>query len=305
MKIGISGGNGDLSSRTIKQLLANGFPPGELVVTSRHPAALKHLNEIGVSVRRADFSDPSSVTEAFTGCDRVLLVSIKDHEFDIVGKEYHAKAVKACVTAGVKHLMYTSAIDAFRSGDDSAFDIHADAERQLEDSGCNFTVIRNGLFIKFLELNLKRVLSDDGIYYTAAGDGRCAWVSKNDIARATAVILTMDSPSTLYTLTGGEAVSLSDVISAVNDHFGTHIVHKSLSPEAYAKHLDDKGVEDVLVVDGLVVDVLEVVKRHMLFFYAHLRSGYFSIVTDDIECLTGQAPEPFIADLELGEREQA
>ena len=28
MKVGISGGNGDLSSRTIKQLLANEFPPG-------------------------------------------------------------------------------------------------------------------------------------------------------------------------------------------------------------------------------------------------------------------------------------
>ena len=76
-----------------------------------------------------------------------------------------------------------------------------------------------------------------GIYYTAAGDGLCAWVSKNDIARATAVILTMDSPAKLYTLTGGEAVSLSDVISAVNDRFGTHFAHKSLSPEDYAKHL--------------------------------------------------------------------
>ena len=34
MKIGISDCNGDLSGRTIKQLLANGFPPGELVVSS-------------------------------------------------------------------------------------------------------------------------------------------------------------------------------------------------------------------------------------------------------------------------------
>ena len=295
MKIGISGGNGDLSGRTIKQLLANGFPPGELVVSSTNPAALTHLNEIGVSVRRADFSDPGSVTDAFTGCDRVLLISMKDHEFDIVGKEYHAKAVKACVTARVKHLMYTSAIAAFRSGDGSPWDIHADAERQLEDSGCNFTVIRNGLFIKPLEWNLNRDVSDDGIYYTAAGDGLCAWVSKNDIARATAVILTMDSPAKLYTLTGGEAVSLSDVISAVNDRFGTHFVHNSLSPEDYtkhlAKHLGDTGVEKAEM-------------RHILFIYAYLRSGYCSLVTDDIECLTGQAPEPFIADLELGERDR-
>ena len=270
MRIGISGGNGDLSSRTVKQLLANGFPPGELVVSSTNPAALTHLNEIGVSVRRADFSDPGSVTDAFTGCDRVLLISMKDHEFDIVGKEYHA---------------------AFRSGDGSPWDIHADAERQLEDSGCNFTVIRNGLFIKPLEWNLNRDVSDDGIYYTAAGDGLCAWVSKNDIARATAVILTMDSPAKLYTLTGGEAVSLSDVISAVNDRFGTHFAHKSLSPEGYAKHLGDTEVE-------------KAEKRHMLFIYAYLRSGYCSLVTDDIERLTGQAPEPFIADLELGERDR-
>ena len=45
----------------------------------------------------------------------------------------------------------------------------------------------------------------------------------------------------------------------------------------------------------------------MLFIYAYLRSqGYCSLVTDDIERADiGQAPEPFIADLELGEREKA
>ena len=85
-------------------------------------------------------------------------------------------------------------------------------------------------------------------------------------------------------------MSLSDVISAVNDRFGTHFVHKSLSPEDYAKYLGYTGVEKAEM-------------RHMLFIYAYLRSGYCSLVTDDIECLTGQAPEPFIADLELGERD--
>ena len=59
-----------------------------------------------------------------------------------------------------------------------------------------------------------------------------------------------------------------------------------------AKHLGDTEVE-------------EAEKRHMLLLYAALRSGYCSLVTDDIERLTGQAPEPFIADLELEEREKA
>ena len=252
MKIGISGGNGDLSNKISKQLLANGFPPSQLVVTSTRPEELADLADRGIDVKKADFSDTASVSKAFTGCDRVLLISIKDHLFDIKGKEYHANAVAGCVSAGVKHIMYTSAIGAFRSGDDLPSDVHADAERQMEDSGCDYTVIRNGAFIEALESKLKIAINEGGIFHSAAADGRCSWVSKSDIARATAIILTLDAPSKLYTLTGAEAVSLPEIIGAVNDLFGTKIIYESMHPDAYAHYFDEKGVE-------------EVVKRHMVF----------------------------------------
>lgn len=287
MRIGISGGNGDLSGRIVSRLIANGHPADQLVVTSRNPHALTKLSKQGVVVKRADFSDFDSVQAAFEGCERVLMVSIKDPLFDIKGKEYHATAVAACAAAGVGHLMYTSAIGAFPYVDGPPLDAHAFVEFQLENSGCEYTVIRNGGYAETLEFDLKNAIeNDDGIWYSSAGDGVVAWTCKDDIAQATAVILTMENPSRLYTLTADVACSFEDVASAVNEKYGTNIRHQHLSPEEYDRYLDAQGLDEVM-------------KKHILFLHVKISEGHCSIATSDIQRLTGRAPNSYMADIDL------
>lgn len=286
MLIGISGGGGDLAQRTIHQLIQNGKPPSQLVVTSRNPEKLKAFMEQGVKVKKADFSDAGSVREAFTGCDRVVLTSIVDPLFDIKGKEYHANAIKACAEAGVKHIMYTSCIGAFLYGDGSPFDVHADAEWQLQNSGCDYTVIRNGLFAEMLEFDLGNAIEDNETWVTVAEDGLTAWVSKDDLARSIAEILKLEAPSRLYTLTGPKAVSHSETVDIVNKRFGTNIIHKSVSPAEYRAHFEAQGEDEVII-------------HHLLHLFLRISEGQCSAVTNDVERLTGRTPTSFIECIDM------
>ena len=282
MRVGISGGSGDLSRRIINELIESGFPTSQLVVGTRSPERLKSLREQGVDVRRTDFSDAASVRAAFGECDRVLLVSIEDPLFDVKGREFHANAIKACAESGVQDLMYTSCVGAFFFGDGSPYDVHADAERHLQASGCRYTILRYDLFADMIEFDLRNAVRlDGGTWLSTAGDGACAWICKADIARSTAAILRLTEPSTLYTLTGDQCLSLTDVVRAVNQRFGTKITHKSVTPNEFDRYYEDRNRD-------------EVEKNHLRTLFSKIAEGHMSIVTNDVERLTGMKPAPFL-----------
>lgn len=287
MRIGISGGGGDLAKRVINQIIQNGLPPSRLVVGSRNPGKLGALSDQGVEVRRVDFSDADSVCTAFAGCERVLLTSIEDPLFDVEGKSYHATAVQACAEAGVKHILYTSAIGAFLYNDGSPYDVHANAEWQLEKSGCDYTVIRNGLFSEMVEFDLRNAIElDDGVWVTLAGEGVTAWINKDDIARSVAVILRLESPSRLYTLTGPVALTHAETVEIVNRRFGMDIVHESVSPDEFFSHFEDLGQDPVIT-------------KHLFHLFSRISEGHCSVVTHDVERLTGMKPASFIEAIQM------
>jgi NAD(P)H dehydrogenase (quinone) len=75
MSIVITGATGQLGGLVVEQLLAAGTPPDTIVATGRDTEKLTALTRVGVTVRRADFADPSTLTDAFAGAETLLLVS--------------------------------------------------------------------------------------------------------------------------------------------------------------------------------------------------------------------------------------
>ena len=63
----ITGASGHLGRLVVEQLLATGTPPDQIVATGRAINALADFADKGVTVRRADFSDPSTLEDAFAG----------------------------------------------------------------------------------------------------------------------------------------------------------------------------------------------------------------------------------------------
>ena len=104
----VTGASGQLGRRVIAHLLqTHRVPAGQIIATTRKPETLADLAAQGVQVRGADFDDPASLVAAFSGAQRLLLVSTD--ALDRPGRrlEQHQAAVAAAVQAGARHVVYT------------------------------------------------------------------------------------------------------------------------------------------------------------------------------------------------------
>jgi NAD(P)H dehydrogenase (quinone) len=71
----ITGASGHLGRLVVDQLLAAGTSPAQIVATGRDVNKLNDLAQDGVTVRRADFADPSTLQDALAGAYAMPLVS--------------------------------------------------------------------------------------------------------------------------------------------------------------------------------------------------------------------------------------
>lgn len=124
-----------------------------IIATTRDPAKLADLADLaarGVDVRAADFNDEASLTKAFSGADRALLVSTDALD---QREAQQLRAVKALEAAGVKHVVYTSVPNP-----ETTLAIvgpsHAVTEKALAASKLDYTVLRNNLHADLLFASL-------------------------------------------------------------------------------------------------------------------------------------------------------
>ena len=135
----ITGASGHLGQLVVDQLLTAGIPPAQIVATGRNIHKLTDIARNGVTVRRADFADPSTFDEAFAGADTMLLVSTTT-----VGERFdnHRNAIDAARRAGVSRIVYTSIVNASTAHE------HRRTEDYLRDSGSAFVILRNGWYLE-------------------------------------------------------------------------------------------------------------------------------------------------------------
>ena len=98
MSLVVTGASGHLGRLTVQALLDRGTEPARIVATARTPEVLDDLAALGVDVRRADYTDPQSLKEAFLGAERLLLIS--SSEFGVRVAQ-HRNVVDAARDAGV------------------------------------------------------------------------------------------------------------------------------------------------------------------------------------------------------------
>jgi NAD(P)H dehydrogenase (quinone) len=74
MKILVTGATGKLGSKVVETLLKT-VPANQLAVSVRNPEKAEGLKARGVEVRQGDFDKPETLDSAFSGIDRLLIVS--------------------------------------------------------------------------------------------------------------------------------------------------------------------------------------------------------------------------------------
>src|SRR5690242_15581610 len=91
MALVVTGANGHLGRRVIDLLLE--AQAGPIIAGTRNPAALADLAARGVTVRKLDFDDPATLTDAFRGADRALLISTDKLDGTDARLRQHERAV--------------------------------------------------------------------------------------------------------------------------------------------------------------------------------------------------------------------
>jgi len=238
MSIVVTGATGHLGRLAVEALLRRGVPGGQIVATGRRTGTLDDLAARGVAVRRADFEDPQSLREAFTGAERLLLVSSNE-----VGRRahQHANAIRAAKDAGVGLIAYTSIPKADRSTLILAQE-HRATEELLAGSGVPHVVLRNSWYIENYTGQLP-VYLQHGIA-GAAGDGRISAATRADFADAAAAVLVEEGHAGAVYELGGQAFTLRELAQVVSDASGQQVGYTDLPVEQYTRVLVGAGLPE-------------------------------------------------------------
>lgn len=236
--IAVTGATGHLGRLVVSSLLDRGADPARVVAVVRDAAKAADLTGRGAEVRVADYTDPDALEAAFTGVDRLLLVSSS-----AVGQRdaQHANVIAAAEAAGVGLLAYTSILNADTTVMRLAAE-HQATERRLAASALPTVLLRNGWYVENYTGQLE-VAYEHGLV-GAGGDGRFQPAARADYAEAAAAVLVSDEAQAgrVYELAGDQVVTLADVAAAISDASGRPVPYVDLPVEAYAEVLAGAGL---------------------------------------------------------------
>jgi NAD(P)H dehydrogenase (quinone) len=273
MTIAITGAAGHLG-RLTAQLVLDRVPAGEVVLVTRRPDAIADLADAGATVRHGDFDDPSSLAGTFDGCERVLLIST-----DVLGNRVaqHSAAIDAAAASGVGHVLYTSGEKAGGPLPLVVAYEHGATEQAIRDRGLRCTALRNGLYAEFQVGAAARAFASGRLVHNN-GDGRTAYVSREDCAAAAAAVLTTDGhEDRVYDITGPELVSQADLAALVAEITGRPVEAAAIDDEAAAQARVDVGLPPEMA-------------RAYASFGTAIREGVLNTVSSAVHDLTGRAP---------------
>jgi NAD(P)H dehydrogenase (quinone) len=242
MSIVVTGATGQLGRLVVEELLGRGVAPAKIVAAGRDVNKINDLSDRGVRIKAIDFDDVPSLQSAFSGAQRVLLVSSGSSE---LGKrtQQHQNAIDAAAEAGVDLLAYTSMANADRQDIELAAE-HQATEKALEASGLDVTVLRNSWYIENYTDQLP-VYLEHGVVAGSGGDGRISAATRADYAAAAAVVLTTDGHvGKVYELGGDRAFTLTELAETVSEVAGKEVVYRGMPLSDYAQLLVAAGLPE-------------------------------------------------------------
>lgn len=275
MRVCVSGASGQLG-RLVGEELMTRLEVEDVVLTSRTPEALPEFFDRGVEVRYGDFDVPGSLVDAFSGCDRVLLISTMAFGRRV---EQHQAAVDAAAAAGVKRVVYTSITNPVEGHPCGVVvDEHRSTEELLLRSDVEWTVLRNAAYAE-LQVPLGAVAITYGKLVTNAGDGRVAPISRADCAAAAAAVLTSEGhDGETYELTGPEAFSQADIARLFSEVSGRPVTVVRCGDRRLKWGLSRLGTPKPIA-------------RAIVDLGIATREGYFDVVDGAFKRLVGRRPQ--------------
>ncbi|WP_304145366.1 SDR family oxidoreductase [Mesoflavibacter zeaxanthinifaciens] len=240
----VTGATGEYGTHAINSLLEKGVEPSNISALVRSEEKGKALKEKGLNIKIGDYNDYNSLVEAFKGVDKLLFVSGSE-----IGtrEAQHKNVVNAAKEAGVDFIAYTSFIrnvDAKDSAIEFLQDTHQKTEQWIKDSGIDYAILQNGLYLDILPMFLGENVLEDGILLPAE-DGKSNSVLRAELAEAAAHVLTTSGhENKTYPLVNNEAVTYQEVANQLSSIKGETVNYTSPKPDTYQTILKENNVPE-------------------------------------------------------------
>lgn len=287
-KLLLTGADGNLGGEAAKVLLTLADKE-QVILCGYNPQVLKQYADQGIETRIANFNNPEGLEEVFRGAERLALISMP-----FVGEKRqnaHKNAVDAAKAAGVSQIIYTSLVNA---GDESNPSVekkdHIYTENYIKESGMNYIFLRNSQYAEAMITNYFTYVKGDGVLKNSQGDGKMAYISRKDCAKAVAHALVKGGSYSHATLdiNGPELMTISEFVEIGNKATGNHISYQEITDEENYQIFDAMGVPRT--TDGQFKKGSEAPfsSDGMVTFAQAIRLGKMDVFTKDFEKLTGE-----------------
>ncbi|HCA09426.1 MULTISPECIES: SDR family oxidoreductase [unclassified Chryseobacterium] len=250
----ITGATGNLGLAVVDQLLKI-TSTDQFSVLARNETKAEFLKEKGIEVRIGDFDDSSSLENAFTNIDKLLLIStMEQNRF-----EQHKNVVDAAVKAGVKHIIYTGLAikDIETSGVKDLMISHFQTENYIKGKGLLYTFLRNTMYADAIPLIAGEEIFERGISLPG-GNGKVPYALRREMGEATANLLLQEGhENKTYDITGSKAYSYQDIVIGLNAITGKEVHYTDVDANTFLSILKDAGVPDfpIYLLSGTVADI--------------------------------------------------
>jgi NAD(P)H dehydrogenase (quinone) len=259
----------------------------DLILVTRNPHKLADLCSQGVEIRRGDFDDPASLRAAFTGGERMLLISALKVGFRI---PQHRNAIEAAVAAGVSEVVYTSYVG--KGGDDNqslAVHDHRATERILQGSGVAWTILRNSQYSDAVVEAIAPGVLKTGRWVSSSGTGRIAVVTRQDCVDSAVAALASGCTNRIYEISGPQLLSYREMSVMLAEISGNPVDFIDVDDAGMYAHFDSLGIPREAVPDQ-TVDAVPWSSDDMVSVERAIREGQMDVISNDVQQLTGHAP---------------
>ncbi|HUJ68065.1 MAG TPA: NAD(P)H-binding protein [Syntrophorhabdales bacterium] len=299
----ITGSTGEVGRKVAERLAKLGMEQRLIV---RDPDRAPKLPCAAI-FQASSYSDARAMGRALEGVETLFLVSARDrmgiiHEsaerrlpvppYDRL--QEHVAAVAAAAAVGARRIVYLSFLAAT---EDATFILardHFHTEEYLRSVGVAFTFLRPSLYMDKVAQHISR--SD--VIRAPAGNGRVAWVARDDVADvAVAVLIGSGHEGRTYDVTGPEALTMAETAEKLSAACGRRITYEAQSPHEVrtfrnTSRLDAMEARRIALTGRGITDYeVEVWISH----YLQIATGETDVVSETVQALCGR-PATTLAD---------
>ncbi|KAG4107271.1 NAD(P)-binding protein [Neocallimastix lanati (nom. inval.)] len=243
-KIAVLGSTGKYGGKAIDYLLEFGVSPSDIIAIYRNEEKALPLKERGLEIRYGDYQKDNFSPAVFEGAEKLLFVSGFDVD-SFKRIQDHLVIVDNARKAGIKHIVYTSIANPENS-DFGHENVHLATEYAIKAAQIPYTFLRNTFYLAFflVQKDLKRAV-DSGIFYSLSKGRKINLVTRENMARAAAVVLTSEGHiNKTYEITAPKAYSYKEISEILADVTGKKIEFVETTKEDYTNYLNSLGIPE-------------------------------------------------------------